>query len=272
MALMVEMPRAVRFAQQVPLDRGPLWALAYETVVDVVRALPSRIAKARRLAHLDVIPFPPVPDDEAAPEVVTEYHARQETRMAIRSEKPQEEEQMRNAFVDSFVTDRFGPAVGKFEAVAREVSLLSRFHKSASLPMADRMRACLKKQGLEGIELSSCVVVYEMDVAFLEPVISKQQQDSATAAQNAPPPQQPVAKGVAGASAAVPPIAQPSPEPAAEVGVRLEIDDVLYEQAKQRLQGLVPILEMGPLAVLVTAHLGQPQPLAAAQGEDEDCS
>mmetsp|Transcript_74210 Transcript_74210/g.176780 ORF Transcript_74210/g.176780 Transcript_74210/m.176780 type:complete len:1551 (+) Transcript_74210:93-4745(+) len=281
MNMMVEIPRAVRSAQLEPLERSPLWSVAYQTIVDVVRALPSRMAKTRRLAHLEAIPFPPVPGDESAPDVIAEFEARQETRRAICAEKPAEEDQLRTAFVETFARERFAPAVARFEGISREVLLISKFLKSAPLTMADRLRAVQKRQGLEGIELSGCVVMYEMDVAFLAPMLRRQKEEKAAAAlqlaqQHAAAAAAATAptsgKGAAAAAAAAPP---PVETPAVELDKPpvLELDDVLYEQAKQRLQGLVPILEMGPLAVIVTAHLGEPAPQAAASaGEEESAS
>jgi len=227
--LAVDTNKAIRAAQQTPLERSPIWWMAYETITEIVRSIPGKVKSTRRMYSLQEWPFIPPPPDNATPEEEAAYQEKLEQRQANRGEEERENE-WRAKFLEKVGTDCFGPHLDKFERLADGASVLSRLRSTASLSLRERFQTYLDRQSVESIEMGGTVVVYELDLGFLVPRLA--------------------------AAAALP---NGAAEAAVQNVLTLEDGDD-REFAKQRLQGVLALLESSPLAVLVVAHLGRPSP------------
>jgi hypothetical protein len=226
--LSIEIPRSVRAAKVRPLERSPIWAAAYETVMELVLSVPRFAAHSRKYAGLEALPFilPPSADaDTEADAAFNEQLAARRTSRFEQSDEIREKETKANeSFLKTFAKMRFGPAIERFSDVANEASLVASLCRlPARFPsVRDRLRPYLSRQNSESVEMSGNVVIYEANLEFLaslrsDKVLTPQEQASLL-----------------------------SPE--------------AVEQVKQRLSGLSSVLEMNPLAILVVAHVGMPAP------------
>eukprot|EP00931_Biecheleriopsis_adriatica_P116210 TRINITY_DN91888_c0_g1_i1.p1 TRINITY_DN91888_c0_g1~~TRINITY_DN91888_c0_g1_i1.p1 ORF type:complete len:1473 (+),score=347.71 TRINITY_DN91888_c0_g1_i1:45-4421(+) len=234
-----QLDRASRTARKRPLERSEVWWLAYETVMEIVSVLPGKWAASRERAGLQPLPFLPPPDEGASAEEVAEYEAKKEERNAKKGEEEKEAE-VRGIFSRGFMKNKFGPAVGRFSATAKEATLAARIRKAGGISLGDRLRPYLGRQSTETAELSSIVVLYQCDLGFMTP-----------------PPPTPA------------PSDAENQEPSAP---QLVLAGDVLEQVKLRLQGVVTVLESGPLALLIVAHLGEPspdQPVEVPEGEGD---
>jgi len=238
-----ELDRACRAARKRPFERSEVWWLAYETVMDIVSVLPGKWAASRQRAGLEPLPFVSPPDEDDAPEVIEEYERKLEERKAKLGE-PEKEAEVRGIFERGFMKNKFGPAVGRFSATAKEATLAARMRNAGRLSLGDRLRPYLGRQSSETAELSGNVVFYELDFGFMPP-----------------------------------PVATPAPpsgdgEVQEQTAPQLVFEGDTRDQIKQRLQGVTAVLESGPLALLVCAHVGTPlpdQPMSAeAEGEQTE--
>ncbi|CAJ1451868.1 unnamed protein product [Effrenium voratum] len=216
-----QLEQAVRSARKRPMERSPLWWLAYETVMEIVSVLPDKWTATRQRNGLEPLPFLPPPDEEASPEQHEEYNLQLEERKAKLAPEEKEAE-VRDIFCRGFMKNKFGPACARFGAVAKEAMLTTRMTRAGSLSLGERLRPYLGRLSAEAVELAGQVVLYELDVGFMLPPA---------------------------------PTAADGEEP--RVQLQLEGSEELL---KQRLRGVVSVLESAPLAVLVMVHLGEPAP------------
>ncbi|CAK0871928.1 unnamed protein product, partial [Prorocentrum cordatum] len=233
----VELARATRAAQQRPLERSPIWFAAYEAVLEIATAIPFRYAAARSAAQLPPMePFVAPPGEDAPAEVLEEYNQLMEKRQEMKAARRAlgddgKEEEMKERFVESFSAAKFGEKVAEFSAVARETTLLTKIAATAPASLRERMQPYVDRQNADGVEMGGCVVLYELDLGFL--------------LAPAPPAEAPQEAG------------QP----------QMALTGDALELAKQRLQGVASVMESGPLALLVTAHVGEPAAAGAAGDE-----
>eukprot|EP00913_Durusdinium_trenchii_P036059 g33741.t1 len=214
-----QLDRASRTARKCPLERSPIWWMAHETVMEIALSVPGKWAATRQRNGLEPLPFLPPPDENASPEEVEEYNLKLEERKSKMAPEEKEAE-VRDIFCRGFMRNKFGPACDRFDAVAKESTLTSRMIQAGRLSLGDRLRPYLGRLLLEAVELASNVVLYELDLGFLErPQLLLQGSD--------------------------------------------------LELLKQRLRGVVSVLESVPLAVLVMTHLGEPMP-EKPKVEDEE--
>merc|ERR1719356_1798320 len=87
----------------------------------------------------------------------------------------------------------------------------------------DWVRPYVGRQNAEGLEMGGSVVIYEADLGFLSDLLTGEQASSIDE-------------------------------------LRVSLPGEALEQVKQKLQGLVSVLDANPLAVLVVAHVGTPAP------------
>lgn len=217
--VMRQLERAGRTARQCPLERSPVWWMAYETVMEIALTVPGKWAATRQRNGLEPLPFLAPPEDDASPEELEEYTLKLEDRKSKLAPEEKEAE-VRDIFCRGFAKNKFGPACGRFGAVAKEASLTTRMTRAGTFSLGDRLRPHLGRLSSEAIEMASNVVLYELDLGFM-----------------------------------VPPMAADGEE---RPSLILQGSDL--ELLKQRLRGVVSVLESVPLAVLVTVHLGEPKP------------
>ncbi|CAE7348991.1 Smok, partial [Symbiodinium natans] len=149
--LQFELDRASRWARRQPLERSPLWWLAYETILEVASVLPGKWAATRQRNGLEPLPFLTPPDDDAAPEVVEEYNQKLEERKAKLAPEEKEAE-VREIFCRGFIKNKFGPACERFEVVAKEATVTARISRAGGLSLADRLRPYLGQTSAEAPE------------------------------------------------------------------------------------------------------------------------
>lgn len=232
-----ELKRACRDAQKPPLERSEVWWLAYETVMDIVSQVPGKWAASRQRALLEPLPFVHPPDQDVPPELEEQYQAKLEERKTKKVEDEKEAE-VRGIFERGFMRNKFGPAIGRFSAIAKETKLTTRVRSAGRLTFGDRLRPYLGRQSTETAEVGGCLVLYEVDFGFM----------------------------------AAPTFQAPAPDSGEEPQPpQLVLQGDVLDQLKQRLQGVLGVLESGPLAIFVMAHLGEPEPdkpIAAPDGEE----
>lgn len=217
--VMRQLERAARTARKCPLERSAVWWMAYETVMEIALTVPGKWAATRQRNSLEPLPFLPPPEDDASPEELEEYNLKLEERKAKLAAEEKEAE-VREIFCRGFARNKFGPACGRFGAVAKEATLTTRMAKAGSIALGDRLRPYLGRLSSEAIEMASNVVLYELDLGFLTPPV--------------------VADG--------------------EERPSLILQGSDLELLKKSLRGVVSVLESVPLAVLVMVHLGEPTP------------
>jgi len=222
----VELNRAVRAAQVQPLERSPLWWLAYEMVMDVVKAVPTSYAAARTGAELEPLPFLRPLEEDAAPEVIEEYAKQKQDRDTKRGDEEKEAE-VTTTFVDAFANDHFGPQVAKFESIAHEMSFLTEMHRVAPKTLLERFGPYMGRHNSESVDINATVVLYEVDLEFLTSFVHTK----------------PAEEGA---------LNPPKPE--------FNLSAEAEELVRQRFQGIPALLEVSPNAVIVFAHVGRPSP------------
>eukprot|EP00929_Paragymnodinium_shiwhaense_P112629 TRINITY_DN80899_c0_g1_i1.p1 TRINITY_DN80899_c0_g1~~TRINITY_DN80899_c0_g1_i1.p1 ORF type:complete len:1469 (+),score=408.18 TRINITY_DN80899_c0_g1_i1:148-4554(+) len=224
--LLADIPRAVRDAQKRPLEKSPVWSAAYEAVVELVMSVPRFADHSRKFAQLEPLKFICPPAEGSSAEEDAKFSEAIEARRALKSqEETQEKEQKASeSFLKIFAKNRFNPVLDRFDEMAKEATLVAAIHeRAARLPTVfDRLLPYAKRQTLENSEMGGCVVVYEADLSFLVPMLL-----------------------VEGANLE---------------DLRASLPQDVLEQVKTKLQGLTAVLEAGPLAVLVVAHIGTPPP------------
>jgi 3-phosphoglycerate kinase len=220
----VELNRAVRGAQAQPLERSPLWWLAHEAVMDVAKLVPSAWASARKSCELAPLPFiTPLPED-ASPEMVAEHKQKREQRDATRGDEEKESE-AKGKFLEQFGQEHFGPRMSKFENIAHESCALTELHQVASKTLQERLGPYAGRSNSESVDVNANVVLYEIDLDFLASHLYLPPDDGS--------------------------------------GTRryeFQLTAEAEELAKQRMQGIPPLLEVSPLAIIVIAHVGRPDP------------
>lgn len=222
----VELSRSVRESRVQPLERSPLWWLAHEMVMDIAKAVPKSYASARKSCELAPVPFVPPLEEDASPEAVTEYGKQMEERNMKRGDAEKEAEAKDKVFIDDFAQNHFGPCVSKFETIAYETVALTELNQVARKTLQERLGPYAGRRNWESLDYNGNVVLYEIDLSFLS------------------------------AYTYVPPAEEGMPVRRPEFHLTAEAE----EQVKQRMQGIPPLLEVSPLAVVVLAHVGQPNP------------
>lgn len=149
--LQFELDRAARWARCRPLERSPLWWLAYETILEIASVLPGKWAATRQRNGLEPLPFLTPPDDDAAPDEVEEYNQKLEDRKAKLAPEEKEAE-VREIFCRGFMKNKFGPACSRFEVIAKEATVTARISQAGGLTLADRLRPYLGQAAAEAPE------------------------------------------------------------------------------------------------------------------------
>lgn len=241
----VELNRAVRAARVQPLERSPLWWLAYETVLEVAKAVPASYASARRSCELVPMPFLPPPAKDALPEVLEEYDKQLQDRDAKRGDEEKEAE-AKTKFMEAFGNEHFGPRMANFDSVAHETSLLTALHQNSCKTLFQRFGPYVGRHNSESVDINANVIVYEVDLEFLSAFVHTPAAEEGS-------------------------LNPPKPE--------LNLTAEAEELVRQRMQGLPAILEASPLAIIVVAHVGRPSPddlqkaretTATVEGEGEE--
>lgn len=235
--LAVDLNKAIRAAKNQPLERSPIWWAAFETVSAIAASIPEIVETSRGTYGLAHWPFLPPLNDDASPEEETAQNEKVEERNATRGEDDKESE-WREQVLFQVGNEGFGPRIDQFSRVAAEATILSRLRMSAAVPLRERFQKYLDRQSVESVEMGGSVVIYEVDLGFMGPRVNA------------------CLAGLRGATS-------DAEKEASETSLRnllaLEDGDD-REFAKQRLQGVLSLLESSPLAILVIAHLGRPMP------------
>jgi len=234
--LSLDLERAIRTAQRTPIERSPIYWHAYETVLEIAMQVPKISQKVRKSKGLEPWPCLAPLDTQAGTE---EHQELTEKRQAVRGEAEVEasiwdgENSGKGKLEETFSNFVTGKRIANFSSLASEARVAARLEKPRSL--RDRIQPYVDRVGTDSVELSGLVVVYEVDVGFLEDQVSAAPGDSGP--------------------------------------IQLDITGGLDEVARSRLQGLASVMETSPLAVLIMAHLGELEPDAdgapePAEGED----
>jgi len=223
--LTVELSRAVRAAQERPLERSPIWWLAYETVMEVAKAVPASYNAARTSCELAAVPFILPPAEDAAPEVIEEYDKQIQERDAKRGEEEKEAE-AKTTFVEAFTQEHFGPRVADFEAVAHDTSALTTITQVSPKSLFQRFSPYIGRNNSDSVEINANVLLCEVDLEFLSAFVH------------------------------TPPAEEGQPPPRPELNLTAEAEELV----KQRMLGMPSLLENSPLAVIVVAQVGRPAP------------
>jgi 3-phosphoglycerate kinase len=222
----VELNRAVRAARERPIERNPLWWLAYETVLEIAKAVPSSHASARKSCELAPIPFLLPPAEDAPQEILDEYERQRQERDEKRGEKEKEEEAT-NIFSEAFANEQFGPQVAKFEQSAHQTRALTDMHNVASKTMLQRFGPYIGRCNSESVDINANVILYQVDLEFLSAFVHTPPAEDGSL--NPPRP---------------------------EFNLTAEAEELV----RQRMAGIPPLLEVSPLAVIVVAHVGRATP------------